>query len=370
MRRRCPTATRQSSPIDEVVPESQERLHPLPHALLHRDGPGGEGRGRRRSAAAGAARRPARARRRRWRDEHEQRRVRSRPAAPAPSAPQNAPKAVSITPTTNFMVFSGTRASGARTATPASATSTTAAPAAIAASGMSCWLLPNVSAMNATSSPSSSTPLNERVKAYQSETRSARSGRGLRGGQLGAEDLILVVQRLVALGAQHRLAQPLQAEHQQQPADHEAQPAQRNQVRAGPSAATTTASDSEPGADPGQRGAPVPGGPRREDDRRGLDRLDGAGQEDGEEKRAARPWAAPPVTGTNRFGQANVTAVSSRRMSPFLDGRVPSAVPRRRSSPSVRGGPRHALPRGHAAVSNTLVRVRPRSDTWSYPRPR
>ena len=39
--------------------------------------------------------------------------------APAPSAPQNIPNDVSITPTKNFIVFSGTRASGARTATPA-----------------------------------------------------------------------------------------------------------------------------------------------------------------------------------------------------------------------------------------------------------
>src|SRR5206468_304937 len=50
--------------------------------------------------------------------------------APAPSAPQKVPKPVSITPTTNFMLFSGTRASGARTRIPAAATTSTAAPAA------------------------------------------------------------------------------------------------------------------------------------------------------------------------------------------------------------------------------------------------
>src|SRR5262249_59338528 len=64
--------------------------------------------------------------------------------APAPSAPQNVPNVVSSTPTTNFMVFSGTRASGARTATPASPTSSTALTAASAASGIWCALLPNV----------------------------------------------------------------------------------------------------------------------------------------------------------------------------------------------------------------------------------
>src|SRR5262249_6371425 len=46
--------------------------------------------------------------------------------APAPSAPQNTPNEVSMTPTANFMVFSGTRDSGARTATPTPATTTTA----------------------------------------------------------------------------------------------------------------------------------------------------------------------------------------------------------------------------------------------------
>ena len=39
---------------------------------------------------------------------------------------------------------------------------------------MSCALLPKVSAMNTTSSPSSRTPLNERVKAYQSGTEPNR----------------------------------------------------------------------------------------------------------------------------------------------------------------------------------------------------
>src|SRR5437763_1302549 len=43
---------------------------------------------------------------------------------PAPSTDQKIPNVVSITPTANFIEFSGTRASGARTATPTTATST------------------------------------------------------------------------------------------------------------------------------------------------------------------------------------------------------------------------------------------------------
>src|SRR5258705_6815252 len=58
--------------------------------------------------------------------------------APAPSAPQNIPNAISMTPTANFMLFSGTRDSGARTAMPTTATTSTAATAAAAANGMLC----------------------------------------------------------------------------------------------------------------------------------------------------------------------------------------------------------------------------------------
>ena len=85
------------------------------------------------------------------------------------------PNVVSITPTANFSVFSGTRASGARTSTPTTATMTSATPAATAASGMLPSELPKVITMNATSRPSSSTPLNASVKPYQSTP--ARSSR-------------------------------------------------------------------------------------------------------------------------------------------------------------------------------------------------
>ena len=89
---------------------------------------------------------------------------------PAPSAPQNTPNEVSMMPTTNFRVFSGTRDSGARTANPTTATTITAATAPTAASPRFCWLSPKVMAMKTTSRPSSSTPLNASVNAYQSRT--------------------------------------------------------------------------------------------------------------------------------------------------------------------------------------------------------
>ncbi len=81
-----------------------------------------------------------------------------------------------MTPTTNFMVLSGTRANGARTARPAAATTSTAMTPARAARGMSFWLLPNESTMNTTSRPSRTTPLKDRVKADQSSTKAFASG--------------------------------------------------------------------------------------------------------------------------------------------------------------------------------------------------
>src|SRR4029078_4018032 len=65
-------------------------------------------------------------------------------SAPAPSTDQKIPNVVSITPTANFIEFSGTRASGPRTATPTPATSTSAAAAPAAASGIEPCALPKV----------------------------------------------------------------------------------------------------------------------------------------------------------------------------------------------------------------------------------
>src|SRR6185312_6961733 len=90
---------------------------------------------------------------------------------PAPSAPQKVPNAHNMTPTTNFIVFSGTRDSGARTAAPTPATTRMAINAATAATGTSWALAPNVRAMNTTSRPSRTTLLNTTVKPYQSGTR-------------------------------------------------------------------------------------------------------------------------------------------------------------------------------------------------------
>ena len=147
--------------------------------------------------------------------------------APAPSAPQNVPNVVRSRPTPNLSVFSGTRESGARTAMPAATTTTIAAAAPAAASGMLPWLLPNVTTMKATSSPSRSTPLNAIVNAYQSMPAAAVAPIDRACFGLLAEDRVLVVERLEPARAQDRLAQPLQPEHEQQAAHRDTQRRER-----------------------------------------------------------------------------------------------------------------------------------------------
>ena len=147
---------------------------------------------------------------------------------PAPSALQKIPNEVSITPTPNFNVFSGTRVSGACTIIPAINTTTNAAAAPIAAKPTLRCVPPNVTTMNATSRPSRNTPLNATVNAYQSCAGSL----AVRAQQrdFGFVDRFLVVQRLQAARAQDRLAQPLQSEDQQHRAHDEPQRVDR-QVR-------------------------------------------------------------------------------------------------------------------------------------------
>jgi len=96
-----------------------------------------------------------------------------------------------------------------------------------------------------------------------------------RGLALFAERLVLVVQRLEARRAQDRLAQPLQAEDQQQGADHELQRRARQ-----PGGERVPGDRRERGerdggcGHPGERRAPSARQPHGEDDRECLDELD------------------------------------------------------------------------------------------------
>jgi hypothetical protein len=101
-------------------------------------------------------------------------------------------------------------------------------------------------------------------------------------GPLLLERRELVMQRLEAAGAQDRLAQPLQAEDEQQAAHHHAQDAERERGDRGPERRRDHRQHQQRRADPGERRAPRAGRAHREHDRQRLDGLDRAGGEDRE----------------------------------------------------------------------------------------
>jgi hypothetical protein len=107
----------------------------------------------------------------------------------------------------------------------------------------------------------------------------ALPGGGPGGRGLPGVDRRLVVQRLEAGGPQDRLAQPLQPEDQQQPADHQPEPAYRDHGQRRAQRRDDGRQHEQPGADPGQRRTPVPAGTGGQHDRQRLHRLHGTGQE-------------------------------------------------------------------------------------------
>ena len=234
-----PAAASQSSPTDEVPPEPPEG-HEEAHAATtcpRRTEVPDESRfdqaTTKRSTPTSAASPPGQ-------------------CAPAPSADQKIPNVVSMTPTANFIVFSGTRERR-----PCEHTNDR--------DQRHCGLLPR---RPAGSTPACSAerqdderhlePLQEHALEREGEAVPiepgalvTRSGFGLRSSS--REDRVLVVQRLEAARAQDRLAQPLEAEDEQQRADDESQGrSSGTSVRAGPSDATTTASASAAAANPGE----------------------------------------------------------------------------------------------------------------------
>ena len=147
---------------------------------------------------------------------------------PAPSAAQKIPNVVSITPTANLSVFSGTRASGARTAIADHGNEHERAGGA--GRGQRDRAL---RAAEGEHDEHDLESLEQHALERKREAVPVEAGAlDLRGaarfGELLREERVLVVQRLVAAGAQDRLAQPLQAEDEQERADDEPQRLQRD----------------------------------------------------------------------------------------------------------------------------------------------
>ncbi len=109
-------------------------------------------------------------------------------------------------------------------------------------------------------------------------------GRGLGGGDLPQVRARLVVQGLVAGRPEHGLAQPLEAEDQQQRADDEAQAGQRQVADRGADRGGDHGQDDERDGHALERGLPLPGDARGQDDGERLDGFDRARDEDREDQ--------------------------------------------------------------------------------------
>ena len=173
-----------------------------------------------------------------------------------------------------------------------------------------------------------------------------RHAAGLVGRQpLTLEDRVLVVERLVARGAQDRLAHPLQAEDQQQTADHHAQHTDRQGGEPRAERGGDRGQSHECGADADERGAPAAGRADREHDRQGLDALHGAGQEhrDGESP-FGTGHALMLTCDSGDFGQA---AVGGGREWPVVAEPVDAV-----------GGGAETLDRGDQGLGEEVHRLR------------
>ena len=200
-------------------------------------------------------------------------------SAPAPSAPQKIPKEVSITPTLNFIAFSGTRASGARIATPIAATTSTAATAAAAARPHPVLVRAegegdedHLEALqqNALERDRERVAVEARVRRAPAAVAAAVSSRKISSSSCWA---------MSPARAEDRLAQPLQPEDEEQASDHQAEGVERQRGQPGPRIAVVTARATTPAPHPRGPSASC-GWPDGEDDGQGLHRLDRAGEED------------------------------------------------------------------------------------------
>ena len=136
--------------------------------------------------------------------------------APAPSAAQKIPNVVSITPTANFSVFSGTRSSGARTSDADDGDEHERDAGAERGEPDAALRAAEREDDERDLEPLEQHALEREREAVPVEARALLVPCGARLRQLAREDRRLVVQRLVAARAQDRLAQPLQPEHEQQ----------------------------------------------------------------------------------------------------------------------------------------------------------
>ncbi len=129
--------------------------------------------------------------------------------------------------------------------------------------------------------------MKDRIKAYQSLTMPRDWTVAVAAdAQLRTENRVLVVQRLVAAGAEHRFSQPLQAKNQQQPAHHQPQAVEWDGCEGWPEGRDDGGEGEQGRTNAEAGGPPVSGRASGQHDGHRLDRFDGAGQEHRNEQRS------------------------------------------------------------------------------------
>src|SRR5437588_2133883 len=212
-------------------------------------------------------------------------------STPNPSPNQKVPKVVSMMPTMNFSVFSGTFASGTRTSAPTRMTSRPAARAPSAAEAMPleretalvAALSPKVITMNATSRPSSKTDLydsrNPKRSKRDEETSTASRAEF---SPFFLVNGLFVVARFQTGVAHDGVLQPLQPEEQQERADDRAKHVEWDPLhKRGPQRRDQQGERRRGGERAEQRASPVDGDADDQDDGEGLHELTGGGEKCG-----------------------------------------------------------------------------------------
>ena len=123
-----------------------------------------------------------------------------------------------------------------------------------------------------------STPLKAMAKEYVVPAAGLTGGLGGRL-ELGVEGGALVAHRLEPRLTQNRLAQPLQAEQQQEHPDDDSDGVDRQRAEPGAKDDHHSRQEGECGAHAGEGGGPAAGDADRQNDGESLDALDRAGEE-------------------------------------------------------------------------------------------
>src|SRR5216683_1798308 len=214
-------------------------------------------------------------------------------STPSPSSDQNVPKVVSRIPTTNCRRLRGIRDTGPWRTRPIAPMMITAPTPPITAGPSWFALAPNETTMNATSRPSSTTPLNDSTNASQSNPSPLHSG----GSSSGCRRMPARPWAATRMTPLRNHCRP--KTRRRAPTTSRSGP-MGTRLSARPRAATTTASTAKP----------APSSPDAEHDRDHFDGLDRRGQEGGDQDNGCSGHASD----CPRFLRASYADLAHARM--------------------------------------------------------